>query len=342
MKPDHGRHVSFMADLLADASAKLRAGLIMGPRLGASGQLRFSGGKKFVSFKNCCFDVNPYGSSLIANDKGLSRLVLQREGVRMPRGRYFSPGADEFRGATLDALVKSAGRYAEKLGFPVMAKGATLHRGSGVIKASDRPGLEKAVRALFRKTPGTVVEKFVPLTNFRLLVFDGEVVAAYGKAPFQVEGDGRTEAGELIARKQRECMDIGYCTDFSGLERKISANLRQAGYSRGHIVPKGKRLVLLDVANVSTGGAAWDCTGELHRAFKPYCAKVMRVLNLRFAGLDILARDVSESPEKALLLEVNPSPSLETYSKMGPRQREKIAALLERILSESRKLAPQG
>ena len=95
---------------------------------------------------------------------------------------------------------------------------------------------------------------------------------------------------------------------------------------------------MLNTCNISTGGKAIDVTSKINKDFSVYVNKIMKTLNLRLAGIDIVSRDIGLSSEKAYLLEVNSSPSLETYAELGKSQRGVIERLIEDIIKKMSKI----
>ena len=328
---------SFMADILNKACDQIGAELLMGPKLGASGQICFPDNKR-VSFFNCCFDINGYGSSLIARNKGLARLVLEKEGIRFPQGAYFSLEMDRYRGLNLIDLNSQILAYANNLGFPVMLKGADLHRGTCVYKADNEKELLTNLSLVWAATDYLVLEKYLDLRSYRLLVFDGEIVAAYEKVPLSIIGDGKKTVRELIDQLQDNDLKINLDDSVDKLGGLVRENLNKLNIKMDQVIDNGRRIPLLDTCNISTGGQAIDCIKTINKDFVVYVSKIMKILNLRFAGIDILSSGVETGSKNAYLLEINSSPSLETYGKLGDEQREKIQGLIKKIILEMKKI----
>lgn len=322
---------SFMAELLSEACEKNDAKLVMGPKLGASGQIIFPN-NKITSFFNCCFDINPFGSSMIARNKGLTRLILEKDHIAMPRGRYFSLHTDEFGHSSIDELNMMIIACAKKLKFPLIVKGADLHRGSCVSRVDSVGELIEELNGVWKKTNGLVIEEYKKLNDFRFLVFADNIVAVYGKEPLHIIGDGILSAETLVINAKEENKKVNIGSALEVMDEKIYYNLEKFGIKKNDIIPRGVRVDLLEVCNVSTGGTPWDCTEQIHPDFHAYCRKIMKALNLQFAGMDILSADISLPPEESFVLEVNASPDLEGYAKIGDKQMEKIKSLVNDLV----------
>ena len=256
----------------------------------------------------------------------------------MAPGKYFSLNIDEFRELSKKDLEDLAVKYAKKIGFPVMAKGADQHRGSCVFKVNKTKELRNALEEIWGKTDGVVIEKFLRLDNFRIIYFDGKIVGAYGTHPFHIIGDGITTIKELLLAAIEENKKNSIGTNFVILDKEIKTHLEKAGYKENDIVPEGEEVLLSEVSNISMGGIPRDVTGIINNGFQEYCQKIMKTLNLRFAGIDILAADIRNKPEKSFLLEVNSSPCLEIYSNLGINQKERTIEMLRGIVMEMKNI----
>lgn len=328
---------SFMAEILLFSCEKVGAKLLMGPENGANGQILFSNKDKRVSFFNCCFDINQYGSSLIARNKGLTRVILEKEKIKFAKGKYFSLNSDEYKDFTLNKLNKLIIGYAEKINFPIMLKGADLHRGTCVHFITNKKELKDTLPLIWDQTKHLVVEKYIPFKSYRILVFDKKIIAVYEKTPLSIIGDGASAIKELIKNQIKDkCIDISKKSKDIG--KIMYEYLNSIGLSDKSIIEKNKKIALLNTCNISTGGKAIDVTSKINKDFSVYVNKIMKTLNLRLAGIDIVSPDIELSSGKAYLLEVNSSPSLETYAELGKVQRLVIEQLVEDIIKKMSKI----
>ena len=329
---------SFMATLLNNACGRVGAKLIFGPKLGASGQIHFVAEDRYVSFFNCCFDVNPYGSSLIARNKGLTRLILEKEGFPFLEGEYFSIDHDKYSHYSQNELNLEIANFAERIKYPVMVKGADLHRGSCVNRVDGTEELLALLPKVWSMTPGVIIEKYEDIDSYRILVFKNEIVAVYAKIPFNIVGDGINRAEELIEKAKLEGNFTYVETSMYSFNDKVVSNLKKRGYDLKSIIPAGKKVVLLEAANISNGATPQDCTKIINKNYRDYVGKIMKFLNLKLAGIDILTSDITLHPKHSYILEVNSSPSLESYAKIGEEQEEVIKSLMTDIVLDMKGL----
>ena len=274
----------------------------------------------------------------MARNKGLTRIILEKEEIQFPKGKFFSLDMDKYSNYSIDDLSDEIINYANKIKFPIMIKGADLHRGVCVNKIDSTKELLTILPKVWAMTSGLIIEEYKFLLDYRFIILDDEIIVAYGKTPFAIVGDG-IRSGEILvdeAKMQNSKVSIG--TGLDDMNNKIYSNLKKAGYTKKAVIPKGETIILLEVCNVSTGGTPWDCTKLINKNFHDYCRKIMKALNLRFAGIDILSPDISSDPKLSYLLEVNSSPDLEGYAKLGSLQKGKIQKLMENILIEMMKI----
>ncbi|MFO0123919.1 MAG: cyanophycin synthetase family protein, partial [Inhella sp.] len=130
-------------------------------------------------------DATSAVSESIAQDKDLSKRLLQSAGVPVPIGRPVDSVDDGWE-AALD------------IGLPVVVKPLDGNQGKGVtVNVMTREHFELAYQAA--EEIGTVmVEKFLPGSDFRLLVVGNQLVAAARRDPPQVSGDGVHTVRELV------------------------------------------------------------------------------------------------------------------------------------------------
>ena len=90
-------------------------------------------------------------------------------------------------------------RAAERIGYPVVIKPLRGNHGRGV---SIGVGTPEDVAVAFEKARehgrAVVVEQYVSGFDHRLLVVDGELIAAAKRVPGHVVGDGKQSVEELV------------------------------------------------------------------------------------------------------------------------------------------------
>ncbi|MBI3966499.1 MAG: cyanophycin synthetase [Chloroflexi bacterium] len=321
------------AEILADVAPRLGIELQLEPVYGYVGQLVLPDGRRRY-FRNTSFDVNGHGSAEIARDKDYCAYFLRRLGYPVPDGFTFFSEAWG-RVVRSDRGVAAAYEYARARGFPVVVKPNSRSHGLGVAKVFDKKDLYAASRAVFRTAEDRValVQPFLAGDDYRLVVLDGAVVAAYERRPLSIVGDGERTIDALVSSRLVELASAGRRIstplDLAALTRR----LRRQGLGLDSVLAPGRRLAVLDNANLSAGGEAADVTEEIHDGFRRVALSAARDLGLRYCGVDLLTQGrIDEPPLDYVILELNAAPGLDHYGRMGASQRQRVEAIYERLL----------
>jgi cyanophycin synthetase len=123
----------------------------------------------------------------IAQDKELTRKLLSGVGVPVPAGRIAKDPEDAWAAAT-------------DLGLPVVVKPQDANHGRGVsIRLETPSAVEAAFQYAAKEGSGVVVERFIPGTQYRVLVVGERAIAASGGEADQLVADGVHSIEQLIA-----------------------------------------------------------------------------------------------------------------------------------------------
>jgi D-alanine-D-alanine ligase-like ATP-grasp enzyme len=297
------------------------------------GRLTRADGRHFY-FRNTHFDLNGDGAAETARDKSYAAHFLSLLGYPVPEGRTFFSKVWATRHNS-DQTIEAAYAYAQELGFPVIVKPNSKSQGSWVAKVHNKRELQRALRALFNQSNERValVQRFVPGDDYRIVVLGDDVISAYRRLPLTVVGDDRADVAELLARKQKQYDESGRDTVIDSDDYRIAMRLRRTGRSLRSVPAAGERVVLLDNANLSTGGDAVDVTESMHEGYRRLAVDVTRDMGLRYCGVDVLTTGpIEEPPRGYTILEINAAPGVDHYAESGEKQRRVVDAMYERIL----------
>lgn len=242
----------------------------------------------------------------IAGNKHATKTLLGDMGVPVPKG--FRIRDEEELEATL-----------ERVGFPVVIKPLDGNHGKGAtvgIKSLEdaRIAWEKAKEY----SRWIIVEQQLQGSDFRALVVNNRLIAVAERVPAHVVGDGKLTIQELID-KTNEDPRRGYghenvLTQID-VDNQTLRCVKNAGYELDTVIPKGERLFLKTTANISTGGTAIDVTDEVHPENVFLFERIARIIGLDVAGVDIIARNVSEPLRESGggIIEVNAAPGFRMH-----------------------------
>ncbi len=244
-------------------------------------------------------------SESIAQDKDLSKRLLEAAGVPVPTGAPVS-------------TVDEAWDVAQRIGLPVVVKPLDGNQGKGVtVNVATREHLEIAYKAA--DEIGTVmVEKFLPGSDYRLLVVGDKLVAAARRDPPHVIGDGVHTVKQLVdivnADPKR---GDGHATALTKIRFDDIAVARLAlqDLTPDSVPEMGRRVVLRNNANLSTGGTATDVTDDVHPEVAARAVAAAQVVGLHVCGVDVVAESVLRPLEEQSggVVEVNAAPGLRMH-----------------------------
>ncbi len=241
----------------------------------------------------------------IAQDKDLSKRLLEAAGVPVPGGRPVSDVADGWAAA-------------QRIGLPVVVKPRDGNQGKGVtVNITGEAAFAAAFRAAAEHGE-VMVEKYLPGDDFRLLVVGDKLVAAARRDPPCVTGDGRHTVRELVEQVNADPRrGSGHATALTKIRFDDIAVARLALQDlRPESVPEqGRRVVLRNNANLSTGGTATDVTDDVHPEVAARAVAAAQMIGLDICGVDLVCETVSRPLEDQHggIVEVNAAPGLRMH-----------------------------
>ena len=248
----------------------------------------------------------PHIAVELASDKEETNKILGTLGLPVPR----------------QELVQSesqAVRAARRIGYPVVTKPYNGNHGRGI---SIRLTNEEEVIAGFVKAKeisrSVIVETFLEGDDHRLLVVNGELVAATRRTPGHVVGDGVNTIAQLVdIVNQDPRRGVGHEKVLTRLELDAQAQMMMARAEvTGESVPEAGRIIYLrSTANLSTGGTATDVTDVIHPDNRDMAVRAIKAIGLDVGGVDFLSTNIADS-YKAIgggICEVNAAPGFRMH-----------------------------
>lgn len=274
-------------------------------RLTEGSLVQFGWGAKQRRIQAAEVDSTSAVAESIAQDKDLTKTLLQAAGVPVPIGRPVE-------------TVDEAWAVAEEIGLPVVVKPQDGNQGKGVtVNIVDRAHLEIAFKAAAEI--GTVmVEKYLPGSDYRLLVVGQRLVAAARRDPPHVIGDGEHTVRELVDRVNADPRrGDGHATSLTKIrfDEIAIARLSAQGMKPESVPEKGQRVILRNNANLSTGGTATDVTDDVHPEVAARAAAAAQMVGLHICGVDVVCESVLRPLEEQHggIVEVNAAPGLRMH-----------------------------
>ena len=219
-------------------------------------------------------------------DKEMSHKIFEDLGLPVPKQRTASS-------------EREAQRVAERIGFPVVVKPFNGNHGRGVsinLKNAEEVGAAYLNAAEHSRT--VVVENFILGLDHRMLVVNGELVAAAKRVPGHVIGDGTRTIKELVDIVNSDPRrGIGHEKQLTRIEIDAQAErlLAKKEYSLETVLASDEIFYLRETANLSTGGTAVDVTDIVHPDTKAMAIRAAKAIGLDVCGVDFLCEDISQS-----------------------------------------------
>ena len=274
-------------------------------RLTTGSLVQFGWGSRQRRIQAAELDATSAVSESIAQDKDLTKKLLLAAGVPVPTGR---PVEDP----------DQAWAVAQQIGLPVVLKPQDGNQGKGVtVNVMTREQLDLAFVSA-AEHGAVMVEKFLPGNDFRLLVVGNKLVAASRREPPQVLGDGLHTVRELVdIVNQDPRRGEGHATSLTRIrfDDIAVARLTAQDLTPDAIPARGRRVILRNNANLSTGGTATDVTGDVHPDVAARAVAAAQMVGLHICGVDVICESVLRPLEaqNGGIVEVNAAPGLRMH-----------------------------
>ena len=180
-----------------------------------------------------------------------------------------------------------------------------------------------------------IVERFHTGSDYRVVVFDGEIISAYTRIPLNVVWNGKSTIDELLTEKQSQFIESGRDTIIDRNDSRISVKLQKQWLNFNSVLPSRKQTFLLDNANLSTWGDSIDVTKSIHLDFAKLAVDITADMGLRLCGVDFMTKDLTKSlaeNENYIVIEINGAPGLDNYMSTGEEQLQNVKNMYKKIL----------
>ncbi len=242
----------------------------------------------------------------LAGNKAAAKALLEEAGLPVPSGRVVRS-------------MEEAVLAARQLRWPVVVKPLNGNHGRGVTTGiRNAETLNEAFAAASRISRSVIVERELPGNDHRILVVNGEVVAAAERVPAQVIADGRQSVAALVdvinADPRRGTGHKNVLTRIT-VDDTVRAMLEQQQLDLATVPRSGQIVRLRGTANLSTGGTAIDRTDAIHPDNAAIAIQAAAIIGLDVAGIDMLSPDISQSLRDTGggIVEVNAAPGLRMH-----------------------------
>ncbi len=275
-------------------------------RLTGGSLVQFGWGSKQRRIQAAETDLTSAVAEAIAQDKELTKKLLQAAGVPVPSGRPVK-NADDAWAAACD------------IGGAVVVKPQDGNQGKGVtVNLTSKEQIQTAFANAKKVSDEVLVERYLSGQDHRLLVVGNKLIAAARREAPMVIGDGVHTVRQLVEQVNSDPKrGEGHATSLTKIrfDDIALARLSEDDLTADSIPPKGRRVILRNNANLSTGGTATDVTDDVHPDFAARAVAAAQMVGLDIAGVDIICNNVLRPLEEQAggIVELNAAPGLRMH-----------------------------
>jgi D-alanine-D-alanine ligase-like ATP-grasp enzyme len=247
-------------------------------------------------------------------DKLLTHRLVAEQGFEVPRHARFS-----------FSNLKPALDLMTKVGRPVVVKPIRgTGGGNGVTTGVlDKGGLKRAAFLASRFDTELLAEEQREGHSYRLLYLEGVLIDAIRRDPPSVTGDGRSSIARLVAAENEKRLKSLPYTAMSPLrlDRDALNFLASQGLSPRSKPTVGEIVIVKRAINQNNASENHVVLSDVHAATKAACARLVNNLGVRLAGVDIIARDITQplSHGNGVIGEINTTPGLHHHDLVAQR-----------------------
>jgi cyanophycin synthetase len=279
-------------------------------RLTEGSLVQFGWGAKQRRIQAAEMDTTGAIAESIAQDKELTKAMLLAAGVPVPEGRPVTSAEDAWAAA-------------QEIGAPnvaVVVKPQDGNQGKGVtVNVSTREAVMAGYENARKFRDDVLVERYLVGSDYRILIVGDKLVAAARREPPLVVGDGTSTVTQLVAQVNLDPRrGTGHATPLTRirLDDIAKARLAEQNLTVDSVPERGRRVILRNNANLSTGGSATDVTDDVHPAVAARCIAAAQMIGLDICGVDVVCETVMRPLEEQRggIVEVNAAPGLRMHT----------------------------
>lgn len=272
--------------------------------------------------------LDSYSTVLIMENKLVTKEVLGKAGIRVPRGQAYHQIED----ALADYEKYKDAQIVIKPKSTNFGIGITIF--TGVFSKED---YHQAFQIAFQHDHTVLLEEYLSGKEYRFLVMGDEVTGILHRVPANVVGDGASTITELVAEKNKDSLrGKGYKTPLEKIQLGESEALflRGQGKNFDYIPLDGEIVYLRENSNISTGGDSLDYTDDILESYKKLAVQSAKAAGAVICGVDMVIDDIGEEANEfnygIIEINFNPAIHIHCYPFKGKNRKagEKILDLL--------------
>lgn len=303
--PEPDYHLNIYAQIIVDEAR--RRGISVEIDDAEAGLFKLKLGARTVACRESLCDLTSAVAMSRCDDKALTHRLLKSAGLMVPAQESVADDAQAL------AFLERHSR--------VVVKPARGEQGHGVfVDLQSAKGVKAALGEVRKFSDDVVIEQFVSGKDVRVIVIDGEVVAAAIRKPASIVGDGKHCIRDLIEKQSRRRETATRGESRIPIDEETVRCLRHAGHTLETVLEDGEFLEVRKTANLHTGGTIHDVTSDLHVSLADAARRASAALSIPVVGLDFVVPAIDqpaywiiEANERPGLANHEPAPTVERF-----------------------------
>ncbi|MEL6622938.1 MAG: N-acetylglutaminylglutamine synthetase [Pseudomonadota bacterium] len=303
--PEPDLHLNIYAQIIVDEAR--RRGISVEVEDAQAGLFRLTLGARSISCRESLSELTSAVAMSRCDDKSLTHRLLADASLMVPAQEIVT---------TEDEALAFLEKYKR-----IVVKPLKGEQGQGVfVDLQTVPSVRKSFAEARAISSDVIVEQFVQGDDVRVIVIDGEVVAAAIRNPASIVGDGQHSVSCLIEKQSRRRQAATKGESQIPIDDETERCVRHGGHTMDSIPEEGEVLTVRKTANLHTGGTIHDVTPELHASLADASRRAAATLGMPVVGLDLIipaidqpAYWIIEANERPGLANHEPAPTVEKF-----------------------------
>lgn len=271
------------------------------------------GDKRIIIKETFCVQKDLFSDGIaIARNKNITYKLLEKNIIPIPLTYYFKNARD---------IIKKTSFFK----YPLIIKENTGEKSKNLlVNIRNRAELSQKINKIKNSENDYIVQRMAKGKEYRVLVFNGQVIACLNLIPPYVVGDGSSNIKKLIRIKNKEI------DKKIKINQKIKETLIKEGIDLNFIPRKNRIIYLQNNSCLSEGGVSIDCTEKIHPSIAKLAIKSVEAVFLDLGGVDLICRDISISAKEQELsvLEVNGRPDISIHHRPTKGAKRNVAQII--------------
>lgn len=283
--------------------------------------------------------IMPYNASILAGDKGITKHILQNNGISVPMGEVFNITDSDY-------ILKAF----KVFDCPVVLKPVFGSHGYDVYtNITSEKDLLKAIDKITQNrgiNTKVLIEEYFKAKEYRVFVTRNRDYAVLHRDPAHVYGDGEHSIKELIAIENYCRMNPrtnALCEIL--VDDEMYKYIKANGISMDTIPTLGEKVYLRPNSNVAMGGICEDYTDRVHPSVIDICMRVLDAFpGLPYVGIDFMTNSIEElqNDDSYRIIEINTVPGVHMHFRPAIGKSQNIAKYMVDMIFPETKTYEKG